>query len=257
MSSLNSPPLVLPLEKLLSGAKELSFVWIPPSRFVMGSGYAASSGVLDDLADAPFEVELSRGCWMSQHPVTQAQWLSLFPGNPSEFVGPNLPVDSVDWHEACFFARQLQSVVDGYLPPETCIDLPTEAQWEYGCSAGSTSRFSVGDEESDLARTAWYAANSGGSTHPVGSKASNSWHIFDMIGNVAEWCRDGAEDYPSGFQRDWEGMNAFNKIIRGGAWSTSHPGDLLSVKGRGYLESTFRSSWVGFRLVISVDHHGA
>lgn len=240
----------LPLVGVPATAKQLTFVSVSPAKFVMGGNDASTIGASDDFSDAPFETELTAGYWISLYPVTQAQWLSVFPVNPSHFQGSDLPVESVSWHEARFFCKQLTAKHIDILPHGASIDLPTEAQWELACSAGSRALLPEAKFKEMLFDQAWFAENSCGTTHVVGTKQPNTWGLFDMIGNVLEWCRDGAENYPDGRVPNWEGMNAFNKIVRGGSWSTHYPSELLTPFGRGYLECGSDSKFCGFRVVI-------
>ena len=118
--------------------------------------------------------------------------------NPSRFKGPDLPVESVSWHEAMAFCEKLtqREREAGRLPEGYEYTLPTEAQWEYACRAGTTTRFSFGDSDSDLGDYGWYGGNSSYTTHPVGEKLANPWGLYDMHGNVQEWCRDWYGNYP-------------------------------------------------------------
>ncbi len=238
------------LNPQLQSGEKVSFVWVAPTRFIMGANLAESSGPNDDLSDAPFEVELTTGYWISQYPVTQSQWTSVFPANRSYFQGSDLPIESISWHEARLFCEQLTKKYREMLPYGSTIDLPTEAQWEFACSAGRKETACSDGLKAELLTQAWFADNSGGKTHTVGSKKANALGLFDMLGNVLEWCRDGAEDYPVGYRQNWEGADTFNKIVRGGCWATHYPSELLTPFGRGYIESDNVSKYCGFRLVI-------
>jgi formylglycine-generating enzyme required for sulfatase activity len=134
---------------------------------------------------------------MGVHEVTQAQYEQVMGVNPSQFKGANNPVETVRWEDAVGFCRNLSE-----LPAEKAAGrvyrLPTEAEWEYACRAGTTTNYSFGYNDSDLGLYAWYAVNSGGRTHPVGGKKPNSWGLYDMHGNVWEWCQDRFAPYPSG-----------------------------------------------------------
>ncbi len=174
----------------LAGDARLELVWIPAGRFRMG----------DEGADQ-VEVTLSRGFWMGKYPVTQRQFEMVMGKNPSHFQesGPDAPVDQVSWDEANAFCRRLTenlAVLGRFSELE--YRLPTEAEWEYACRAGSRTRFCFGDSESQLGDYAWDAANSGGATHPVGQKKANAWGVHDLHGNVREWCQDWLHDYPQG-----------------------------------------------------------
>src|SRR5262249_4981511 len=125
---------------------------------------------------------------MGKYEVTQEQWQAVMSNNPSHFKGANLPVDTVSWNDAQEYIKRLNAQNDGYT-----YRLPTEAEWEYACRAGR-----MGDYTESLDEMAWYERNSANETHPVGQKKANGWGLYDMQGNVSEWCQDWfAEDYYS------------------------------------------------------------
>src|SRR5262249_44378161 len=144
------------------------------------------------------------GFWMFETPCTQALWQTVMGNNPSRFKAPDRPVESVSWDDCKTFAAQLRTRLDGL-----ALDLPSEAQWEYACRAGTkTSRY-----RDDLDAIAWYARNSAGTTHPVGEKEPNEWGLYDMLGNVWEWCRDRwAADASAGSAN----ATSDHRVVRGG-----------------------------------------
>jgi len=172
----------------------MKFKLIPAGKFTMG-------GLLPIEGDDAHEVTLTKPFKMGVHEVTQAQYEQVMGSNPSKFEGADNPVENVSWLEALEFCRKLSA-----LPAEKAAGnvyrLPTEAEWEYACRAGTTTQFSFGDDDSDLGDYAWYADNSDDKTHPVGSKQPNAWGLYDMHGNVWEWCLDWHGDYPSGAVTD-------------------------------------------------------
>jgi len=119
--------------------------------------------------------------------VTQDQWETVMGSNPSGFKGPKNPVEMVSWVDCQQFLSKLKSKSAAGGGE---FQLPSEAQWEYACRAGSTTRYCFGDDESKLGEYAWYGNNSGGKPHPVGEKEPNGWRLYDMHGNVWEWCQD-------------------------------------------------------------------
>jgi serine/threonine protein kinase len=161
----------------------MEFVWIPPGTFRMGSpadelGHEEDEGPLH-------EVRITKGFWLGRYEVTQGQWEPVMGSNPSYFLGEDRPVDSVSWTDVHDFIAKLNSWWG-----EELYRLPTEAEWEYACRAGTRTRFNFGTRDSQLGDFAWYGGNSGSKTHPVGRKRPNRWGLHDLLGNVWEWCQD-------------------------------------------------------------------
>jgi formylglycine-generating enzyme required for sulfatase activity len=212
----------------------MEFVWIPAGKFTMGSNEE-----LEDEAPA-HRVELN-GFWLGKTEVTQGQWKAVLSDNPSRFAtDARLPVESVDWNDTQRFIRAL-SALSG-----TLFRLPTEAEWEYACRAGTS-----GSEYGNLNETAWYDENSKGSTHPVGRKKPNAWGLYDMLGNVWEWCQDWYGRYPGAPQVNPAGPSSgAGRVIRGGCWSA------LFVHARpvnrGSNDPSDRGDHLGFRLAVRV-----
>ncbi|MBI4325893.1 MAG: formylglycine-generating enzyme family protein, partial [Chloroflexi bacterium] len=169
------------------------FGWIPPGQFLMGS----PAGEQDRESDEGPQtlVTLSRGFWIGQHEVTQGEYLAVMGSNPSRFTGDlSRPVEQVSWSEATNYCGKLteQERAAGRLPGGWVYRLPTKAEWEYAARAGTTTRFSFGDDPgyTILGEYSWFAGNSGSSTHAVQSKRPNLRGLYDMQGNVWEWCWD-------------------------------------------------------------------
>ncbi len=184
----------------------MEFKLIPAGTFIRGAG------------DKAHEVTLTKPFKMGVHEVTQAQYEQVMGVNPSYNKGENRPVDKVNWNDAVEFCRRLSD-----LPAEKAAGnvyrLPSEAEWEYACRAGTTTNYKFGDDESELKQYAWYNENSGNKSHPVGSKQSNPWGLYDMRGNVAEWCQDWYGDYPRGSVTDPSGATSGSaRVLRGGSW---------------------------------------
>jgi formylglycine-generating enzyme required for sulfatase activity len=236
-----------------------NLVWIPPGTFVMGS----PTNEVDRQPDEgpPTTVTLTRGFYIGKYEVTQGEYLSLMNTNPSHFTAANgygddlsRPVAMVSWNDAvsfCLFLTQREQDA-GWIPATWQYRLPTEAEWEYACRAGTMTRFSYGDDlkYALLHNYAWYVDNSGATTHPVGRKLHNPWGLDDMCGNVDEWCQDSYDTYPGGSVTDPQGDSVAGlRVYRGGSLEDSG-GDCRSAK-RYYHLSTFKHLKIGFRIVLA------
>jgi formylglycine-generating enzyme required for sulfatase activity len=196
---------------------KLEMVLIPAGEFLMGSSAA-------DKSDFGWEkpqhrVRITKPFYLGKYLVTQEQWESVMRTNPSSFKGPKNPVEMVSWDDCQVFLGRLNwklGVGQGK------FELPTEAQWEYACRAGSTARYCFGDDgDWWLGDYAWYDENSSMKTHPVGGKKANAWGLYDMHGNVWEWCADWYDDhyYAGSLTDDPKGPATGSKrVLRGGGW---------------------------------------
>ncbi|OQY59787.1 MAG: hypothetical protein B6245_04790 [Desulfobacteraceae bacterium 4572_88] len=178
--------------QIITNTLGMRFVYIPAGTFMMGSPEDEAGRYNNEVLH---QVTLTKTFLMQTTPVTQWQWKAVMGKNPSHFKdgGNDCPVENVLWEDAQQFIKKLNEH-EG----KTLYRLPTEAEWEYACRAGSSTRFCFGDDENRLSEYAWYDGNSGGKTHPVGQKKPNAWGLYDMHGNVWEWCQDWFGDYPSG-----------------------------------------------------------
>jgi formylglycine-generating enzyme required for sulfatase activity len=227
--------------KELTNRLGMHFVLIPDGTFMMGSGIAEEG---DEDERPQHQVTLSQPFYLQTTPVTQGQWQRLMGGNPSLFqeCGEDCPVENVSWDDAQDFIRKLNQVekTDKYR-------LPTEAEWEYACRAGSTQSYCFGDGNAELWQYAWYADNSQKSTHPVGRLKPNAWGLYDMHGNVYEWCQDWYEDYPPGPVTDPRGPSSGEyRLLRGGSWD-GEAGDVRSAY-RHRLTPRYRYGHEGLRV---------
>jgi len=229
----------------------MKFVRIAPGTFLMGS----DSG--DEKNTKPVhEVTLTEGFYMQVTEVTQKQWQAFMGDNPSAFKGPDLPVEQVSWEDAQEFLKKLNATEKG-----ANYRLPSEAEWEYAARAGQTG------ELPDLEAVAWSTTNSGKQTHPVGQKEANEWGLYDMLGNVWEWCADwyDYDYYKKSPSVDPSGPSSGkNRVERGGSWevyvamverdlgggvSFTFNKSVIHVAVRGGARPTHRSKMTGFRCV--------
>ncbi len=212
---------------------------IPGGEFLMGS--PEKLGYADEYPQhratlSPF--------YIGKYPITQAQWRAVMRTNSSHFNGPNHPVDSVTWDEAFEFCRRLSYATS------RIYRLPTEAEWEFACRAGMQTQFNYGDEEEFIVQYAWCLTNSGNHTHPVGEKKPNGWGLYDMHGNVWEWCHDW---YGANYYQHSPSVNPFgpakgtSRVLRGGSWY-SLPNYCRNA-GRSNHQPDLRDPLVGFRVV--------
>ena len=222
----------------------MEFVPIAAGAFEMGSpsdeeGRYSNEGPVH-------HVNMENAFYMGRYEVTQKQWRAIMGDNdnPSDLKGDDLPVENVSWDDVQEFIKKLneKESTDKYR-------LPSEAEWEYACRAGTTTRYSFGDSESKLGDYAWYTENSDKKTHPVGQKKPNSWGLYDMHGNVWEWVEDSWHDSYNGAPADgsvWGGDGA-NRVIRGGSWF--HRAFNCRSVNRDYYDPRTRDIDLGFRIL--------
>jgi formylglycine-generating enzyme required for sulfatase activity len=209
------------------------FVQIPAGEFMMG----AENG---NPAEKPVHrVRLGQAFEMGKTEVTQAQWEAVMGNNPSYFKGTNRPVEQVSWYDVQEFIERLNALDDGF-----AYRLPTEAEWEYACRAGSNA-----DYAGKLEAMAWYDANSGNMTHPVAAKQPNAWGLYDMHGNVFEWCQDWYDKdyYAQSPGVDPQGPESGSfRVKRGGGWMFS--AGFARSAARDLYAPAYRFNFLGFRL---------
>jgi formylglycine-generating enzyme required for sulfatase activity len=224
----------------------LELGWIAPGTFIMGSPVNEPER---NKAEGPqTEVTLTNGFWLGRTEVTQTQYEAVTGLNPSTFksVGGDAPVERVSWIDAMAFCRKLteRERTAHRLPEGYAYTLPTEAQWEYAYRAGATAAYPAEPHVSS-----WYDQNSGGTTHPVAKKRPNAWGLYDMAGNVVEWCFDWYGDYPGGSVTDPKGpRRGYYRMARGGSWRTdARLGRAAARSGgsEGRLDYT-----IGFRVAL-------
>ena len=247
--------------------------WIPPGRFIMGSPESEAGREdreeYEELFETPHEVTLTPGFWMAEWPCTQDLWTTVMGENPSRFKDPWRPVENVSWEDVQEFLQKLNARHTGLQ-----ARLPSEAEWEYACRAGTATATYAGDLEilglnnaPVLDEIAWYGGNSGleyelaegadssgweekqyshtkAGTRQVGTRRPNPWGLCDMLGNVYEWCQDWHQPYSSDAQRDPSGPEVgAERVIRGGSWTSAR-----GAAGRRTATRTTRrtgtTSWV-------------
>ena len=222
----------------------MAFVYIEPDTFMMGS---PSSAPYREKDEKQHRVTLTKGYYLQTTEVTQGQWKAVMGTNPSKFsnCGDDCPVETVSWNDIQDFIRKLKQQEGG-----SKYRLPTESEWEYACRAGSTTAYCFGGSKGDLGSYVWYDTNSGSRTHPVGQKQPNAWGLYDMHGNVWEWCSDRYGDYASGTVTDPEGPSSGDsRVFRGGSWY-DYARNCRSAN-RDWYSPGERSRSLGFRLVLS------
>jgi formylglycine-generating enzyme required for sulfatase activity len=239
--------------KELTNSLGMKLVLIPKGKFLMGSPDTATDRNKHELQH---EVTISRDYYLGAYEVTQGQYEKVMGENPSYFQGAkvagdstNHPVEMVSWEEAVKFCRRLS-----LLPEEKAAGrvyrLPTEAEWEYACRAGSKTAYSFGDADKQLDNYAWCGINSDRKTHAVGQKKPNAWGLYDMHGNVWEWCQDWYGEYAAEPTADPTGPSkGSDRVFRGGDWG-SDAADCRSAF-RDWFDPTLRGNYLGFRLALS------
>ncbi len=221
-------------------SRNVEMILIPAGQFNMGSppteeGHRPSEGPVR-------QITISRPFYLGRHEITQAQYEEVMGTNPSEFRGDDLAIDQISHAMAFEFCRELSRRMN------VEVTLPTEAQWEYACRAGTTSRFCAGDRSEDLDRVGWYRGNSGETVHEVGRKAPNAWGLYDMHGNVCEHCLDHLPSLEVAADRDPRGtVNERKGAMRGGGWM--HGAEHCRAATR--LMSSDRFGGVGIRIAIN------
>ncbi len=224
--------------------------WIPSGTFQMGSPETEPDRYIDEFQHT---VILTHGFWMAEHEVTQTEYYMVMRGvvvngRPSFFVGEDRPVEMVSWFEADQYCKNLtgDSQLRDEISDQLEFRLPTEAEWEYAARAGKS-----GIRYGELDTIAWYFNNAGGMTHPVKQKAPNAWGLYDMLGNVSEWCGDWWErDHWSEPAIDPRGPSwGTSRVIRGGNWDDDAGGNRAA--SRIAFPPRIRHLSNGFRPVLS------
>jgi|688.fasta_scaffold06594_17 formylglycine-generating enzyme required for sulfatase activity len=240
--------------KEITNSIGMKLVLIPKGTFMMGSPESEEGRDKND--ETQHEVTISKDYYLGVYEVTQAQYEKMMGKNPSYFQGAkvgnenaNLPVEKISWDDAVEFCKKLSD-----LPEEKKVGrvyrLPTEAEWEYACRAGSKTAYSFDDEEGLLPEYGWFKRNSSDRTHTVGLLEPNAWGLYDMHGNVWEWCSDWYVEYPQGAVSDPTGpKEGSDRVIRGGGWNSGAADCRSAYRGGSTPGDRFYS--LGFRLALS------
>ena len=229
----------------------LTMIWVKPGTFMMGSPESEAGRSSNETQH---QVTLTKGFYLGKYEVTQAQWEKVKGSNPSHFKGADRPVEKVPWNDAVDFCKKLTEMEKkaGRVPEGMSYQLPTEAQWEYACRAGTTTAYSWGNDiNSSRANYNWVNGGNDGNdfkqTRDVGQYAANPWGFFDMQGNVWEWVSDWKANYLTNAQTDPEGpASGSYRVERGGSWISGGT-NLRSAKRISTTPSN-RFPTIGFRV---------
>ena len=214
---------------------------VPAGELLMGEPW------FEDSRPA-HRVRISRPFYIGIFPVMQKEWSKVMLTNPSKHKGSELPVENITWEECGELIKRLNEAAR-----PAVFRIPSEAEWEHACRAGSRTIFSFGDDERDLALHGWFSANSKGQTHPVGQKKPNAWGIYDMHGNVCEWCADWFDrEYYRHFCGDETVADpagpetGFERVLRGGSWDSDATGCYCGVRSFALPET--KKPYIGLRI---------
>ncbi|MGE3809650.1 MAG: formylglycine-generating enzyme family protein [Gemmataceae bacterium] len=219
-----------------------------PPAFTMGS-----DGKDDPASEKPArQVKLMKPFAMAKYEVTQELYEAVTGKDPSKWKGPRNSVEMVTWDEANDFCKKLTQLLRErkLIAGDEVIRLPSEAEWEYACRAGTKTAYSFGDDASDLAAYAWFRGNSKGEDPPVGKKKPNPWGLYDMHGYIWEWCADSWHDTYKDAPTDgsaWNEKDAKERVIRSGSWA--HQADQCRSAARMKAAASAKSDAIGFRCV--------
>jgi formylglycine-generating enzyme required for sulfatase activity len=222
---------------------DLDMVFVNPGTFTLGD----NDGEDDEAPETP--AVISKGFWLGKYEVTQEEWRSIMNLRPSHYKGDLRPVEFISWTSANEFCQRLtqRERMAGRIPRGYVYRLPTEAEWEYACRVGQE-----GEPAGVTPETGWFAANAKEMTHPVGTKAPNRLGLFDMFGNVAEWCGDWFAKYPGHTVTDYDGPGSGDfRVARGGCAFDIAYGCRPAY--RTGAEPAVRSAGIGMRLALAPE----
>lgn len=218
-------------------------VWVKGGTFRMGNEETPKGVKMNYALSKPEHRVTVAGYWIGRHEVTQSLWNAVMGSNPSKIVGDSLPVTCVSWSEAQEFVMMLSQLTGRR------FRLPTEAEWEYAARGGERKPWAGCGERGELERYCWFCVNSGGSVHRVGRLAPNALGLYDMSGNVAEWCQDWVEAYTAEEQTNPRGpQEGENRVLRGGHYGSTSAA--CTVYDRGWYLPTGKYEYYGLRVVM-------
>ena len=222
-------------------------VLIPAGTFIMGSPPGEAKTAKESALEKQHKVTISQPFYMGKYELTQAQFVKVMGVNPSRVKGNDLPVHNVSWQDADTFCAKLSKKMSRQ------VQLPTEAQWEYACRAGTTTAYHSGNQISDLNKVGWHAGNSGGRPHRGGELKPNAWGLYDMHGNIREFVRDYFADEALNDAIDPTGPtkgDAKNHVVRGGAY-TANAAVVLNCRAA-IRKPTDSLAITGFRVLVTL-----
>jgi formylglycine-generating enzyme required for sulfatase activity len=242
--------------KEITNSIGMKLVLIPKGTFMMGSPKSEEGRQKDETQH---EVTISKDYYLGVTEVTQGQYQKVMGKNPSYFKkriiresdSSMYPVEAVSWEDAVEFCKKLSE-----LPEEKkagrVYRLPTEAEWEYACRSGSKSAYSFGESSKSLGDYAWFDGNSNGQTHPAGENKANAWSLYDMHGNVWEWCSDWYGDYPNGAVSDPVGPPGGSlRVFRGSGWFIEAARCRSALRYGSAPDNRF--NFIGFRVALGSE----
>lgn len=216
-------------------------VRIPAGSFTMGS----RDGYPDEIP--PHQVSISRPFWINKYEVTQEQYELVMGNNPSNFKSPQRPVEMVSWEDTVAFCKKVSELTGEK------YRLPTEAEWEYACRGGSDTNYYWGSDRSQMPKHAWYGENSKIMTHDVGKKKPNNWGLYDMNGNVSEWCLDFYDKFYYSHGHAHDPLNEKGetfRVHRGGSWTSIRT--MITSSERDSNTEYYHYYNLGFRVVKEI-----